>query len=347
MKKFVMWLLVAGMVASLLLTGCPEPIDDDDDEVDIPLVIIMATHPVGTRFNAIGAGLASVLSAHLPTEVKVMPVSGPVEWTPMLVTEEVDLGVANVGDGEWAWKSLSVYGEALGGEMAPIRLLTIGSPNQVSIMTAADAEIFTAEDLRGKRMVTEYVGAPTLTAQAHAALANLGLTPEDVIQITEASVAAGVVAITEGRADAAGTAALGMGVVAELDATRGARYLSLDPSPEAVARAQEIWPCEVVLMEAGPVAIPEPTYMLQYDTYLMSRTTLSDETAYWIVKTLWDYNQELWPIHVGLEEWTTDRFVSTTAAIPYHPGAIKFYQEVGVWTAEMDDVQNELLKLEQ
>jgi hypothetical protein len=36
--------------------------------------------------------------------------------------------------------------------------------------------------------------------------------------------------------------------------------------------------------------------------------------------------------------------VTKTATVPYHPGAVKFYKEVGAWGAEMDGVQKKLLE---
>jgi len=65
--------------------------------------------------------------------------------------------------------------------------------------------------------------------------------------------------------------------------------------------------------------------------------------AYQIVKTLWEHDKELGAIHVRLKDWTNDRFVSSKATVPYHPGAVKFYQEMGVWTGDMAKLQQNLL----
>jgi hypothetical protein len=35
--------------------------------------------------------------------------------------------------------------------------------------------------------------------------------------------------------------------------------------------------------------------------------------------------------------------VDEDATIPYHPGAVKYFKEVGAWSAKMDAVQKKLL----
>jgi TRAP transporter TAXI family solute receptor len=218
----------------------------------------------------------------------------------------------------------------------------------MSVLVSETSGIKKYQDIKGKRYIGLYTGSAGQTAQAQAALANYGFTEKDVKMVSVPGVGPAIRALIEGRADASGTGALGMGLVAELDAGKGARFISYDTSPEAIKRFQALYPAEPVRVEPGPgkVGIKEPTTMMAYDTYLVSRANLSDDAAYEIVKVLWEYNKELWPIHVGLKSWTTDKFVIEKPLVPYHPGVIKFYKEKGVWNAKVDEIQQSLLGME-
>jgi hypothetical protein len=213
-------------------------------------------------------------------------------------------------------------------------------------MTSESSGIKKGSDLKGKRVVCIYTGSAGISKQASANLANFGLKTSDVKVVSVPSVEAGVRAIIEGRADATGSVGLGMATNSELEADKGARYLSFDPSSEAVQRMQEHFPCYLVRVDPGPgrIGIKEPTYMMAYDFYLVGSEKMSPDVAYSLIKTLWEFDKELAPIHIRLKDWTRDRFVTKTATIPYHPGAVRFYKEIGAWGAEMDSVQKKLLE---
>jgi len=311
----------------------------------LPKVLNLATHPVGTMLNSVGTGLATVLSKHLPTLVKVMPTTGPAEWLPMASSGEVDMGVLNQWDAKMGRLGKEEYKAATAGKGAPIYLLCCGIPALNGVLVAEKSGIKKGEELKGKRYVGVYTGSGGITALARAALANYGLKTTDVKMISVPGVEAGVRAIIEGRADAT-FAAIGMAVTAELDAEKGARFLSNDQSPDAVRRMQEHFPCYLVRATPGPgmVGVREHINLMSFDFYLVCSERLSNDVAYAIVKALWEYDKELAPIHVRLKDWTKDRYVTTNATIPYHLGAIKFYKEIGVWGAEMNNLQRQLLE---
>jgi hypothetical protein len=91
--------------------------------------------------------------------------------------------------------------------------------------------------------------------------------------------------------------------------------------------------------------VVEDTCFVAYDIHFATHKAASEQLVTTILKVIWDNAEKLPPIHPGFKEWTRDRAASTDTTIPYHPAAIKFYQEKGVWKKEMDQAQQKLLAL--
>jgi TRAP-type uncharacterized transport system substrate-binding protein len=89
--------------------------------------------------------------------------------------------------------------------------------------------------------------------------------------------------------------------------------------------------------------VVEDTCFVAYDTYLVTSKAVPDDVVEAVVKAIWDRVEELHPVHPLLKERTRDRFVDPEPTLPYHPGAIRYYKEKGVWSAAMDQVQQKAL----
>ena len=99
-----------------------------------------------------------------------------------------------------------------------------------------------------------------------------------------------------------------------------------------------------IVKAGGAAAVVEDTCTVAYDIYFATHKRASDQLVNAILKATWD-NAETPPMHPGFKEWTLDRAASADVTLRYHPAAIKFYQEKGVWKKEMDQVQQKLLAL--
>jgi len=313
-----------------------------------PKIVSIGTHPVGSMFNIIGTAAATVVVKNTAIKTTVKPMVGPVAWYPLLQTAEIDLGVVNNWDAEKGYLGESTYQRLSDGKGFPLRLVAVTIPNFISLVVSADSGITKISQLKGKRVAGNFP-TPSLQAQTEAILANGGLSFVDVKVVPVDSPPTGVRAVTEGRADASGTATIGMPVIEELSARKGARFLPLDSSPEAIKRTNARYAGYPSKVAPGPgkTGVDQEMHLWAYDIYLASRAGLPDDAVYQIAKALWENYKDFAPIHPLLKEWTPERFVSKEARIPYHPGAIKFYKERGAWTDEMDRLQRELLAQKQ
>jgi len=320
------------MIASMLAFGCAAP-------AELPREIRIGTSPEGSLYNVFGAAIAAAINSYTPMTAKTLPMSGESAWFPMMQTGEVDAGVSSRVEAWVAYEGIKYYE----GKQYPMRLLNVGTGFNVGFYVREDSPIKTVADIRGKKMGTGYPGAQVIHLYATGELANLGLTWDDVEGIPRTSLYEGQKDdVVEQRLDVF-YASVGSSVTRELDATVGIRFLGLDPSPEAMARMREVYPAILTKVEPGPPGIKDSLWLNRLQTYIVCPVDLRDDVAYEIVKTQWEHYQDFGAVHPLLKGWIPDGFVSTDATMPYHPGAIKWYKEVGAWTSEMDAVQKKLL----
>ena len=300
-------------------------------------VVIGANQP-GSNFYTIGAALSDVITNNSDYTGRLMTSAGAGTWLPMMTTNEVDLGTVSHYE---AW--LAAKGEAPFPVAFDIGLVVAGSGLSVGLYVPEDSDIKTMADIRGKRIGSEYAGGPAIDVFLRGELANAGLTYDDMDPQPRSTLYGGQREdVTEGRLDVF-YASVGGGIVNELDSLMGVRFLGLDPSPEAVARMREVYPAVVTEVAAGPAGIDAPIHLTYLPSYIVGYADVSEEAIHATLAALVDHNDTFRAANPALGGWTTDKFVTTGATIPYHPHAVSFYKERGMWSDEMDARQQELL----
>jgi len=223
-----------------------------------------------------------------------------------------------------------------------MRTITGGAPLRVNFWVAGDSPIKSISEIKGKRQVTFAEG--THFQQYNEALwASGGLTVDDIIPVPVSNPIESARALMDGRADVC-QLAIGAPIGTEMVAKAKARPLPVDPSPEAVKRIKEIMDVAYVAECPGGVyaGVPEPMMLMNFDVISLTHKDVSEAAIYELTKALWEHEDELIK-KPGLFEWTRDRFLFTEHMVPYHPGAIKFYKEKGLWTKDMEEFQQEVL----
>jgi TRAP-type uncharacterized transport system substrate-binding protein len=63
---------------------------------------------------------------------------------------------------------------------------------------------------------------------------------------------------------------------------------------------------------------------------LVAHEKLSDQVAYNIVKTVFEKRQELIAVHKEAENFKLELQKQAASPIPFHPGAVKYFNEKGI-----------------
>jgi TRAP transporter TAXI family solute receptor len=213
-------------------------------------------------------------------------------------------------------------------------------------MARADSGFVSVADLRGRRVVVTFRANAALEQLHRGILATAGLTFDDIEPMTVAGVPEAVTALQEGRADAV---PIGLGTALGLQANAalpdGIRYLTLGPDE---ARLPETMPgTRAITIDPSPnrIGVPESIRVSSVPDMLNTGAHLSDEDAYAIVSTIHARWDELRAGLPQLAAQSADDIAPPDSMLPYHPGAVRYFREAGLWTEAHETNQAELMRL--
>ncbi|MFC2122668.1 TAXI family TRAP transporter solute-binding subunit [Bacteroidota bacterium] len=341
-------LLAAVLVVGLVLVGCAKPAPSPapapaptpaPTPAKWPDVISIGTSPTGGTYYVVGVGWADMVSKYVNTTVRAESTGGAEANIRLMESGETELGIVNDMDAYIAPRGLDYYAP----KKMPVRLLFKSHKFEMWVATRADSGIKTIEDLRGKKYMCDWKGAPVQISWNKPMLECAGILDE--VTILPASgwkeIKAG---IAEGTADA--VAYIGSHPAphpTEQAETIGVRMISLSDEMLECINKKIPW--------AAPNKIPAGTYKGQTEdvgdvmvwTNMTITPDLPDDLVYELAKATFEHLNELVPVHPVFKQLGL-KGALTNPQMPYHAGAVKYYKEAGVWTSEIEATQNRLLK---
>jgi uncharacterized protein len=315
---------------------------------DSPKRLTIGTHPVGSSYNLVGTAISKVVGGHTDLRVIVKALAGSSAWMPLMDTKEVDMGVVAGDELYEAYYGIGAYQETRKGKGFNVCLLQMGNKQYSNFIVRDDSPIKTMADVKGKRVVWGIPAIPTVQSIIKRTLELWGLSEKDYIKVNFNDIFEGVRALGDGVVDMAWIIPE-TPVVREVNTTTPLRFLdywhTLD-DPKIVEKMQSITRgSRLELRKAGSApGIRKDTIMSVSQITLAGRKDLSDQAAYMVAKAIWENYKELAPVLPILRTWSPENMVNASiGGVPYHPGVIRYYKEVGAWSAEMEKYQKEAL----
>jgi TRAP transporter TAXI family solute receptor len=214
----------------------------------------------------------------------------------------------------------------------PARALAVLYPNYMHLVTLAGRGIGRVADLRG-RVVS--LGSPGGggAVQAERILRAAGLDPGRDLRAQQLGVAQAVDALKDGKLDAFfWSGGLPTAAIQDLVSTHGieARLLPLDDILPALQQAHGTTLYYRSVIPRGVYGVAADTPVVAVANMLVVSPDLPEPLAYDITRLLFAEQATLAAIHPQARELSIDRALAG-ATIPFHPGAIRYYRERGVW----------------
>jgi TRAP transporter TAXI family solute receptor len=276
-------------------------------------------------YYPLGVALAKVYGDNIDgVQTQVQSTKASVENLNLLQQGKGEIALA-LGDSV----KLAAEGNADAGFKAPLdklRGIAAVYPNYIQIVATKESGITTLADLKGKSLS---VGAPKSGTElnARAIFAAAGMSYDDLGKTEYLPFAESVELIKNRQLDATLQSA-GLGVASLKDLST-----SLDVVIVSV-------PAEVVEALGAPyiaATIPAGTYDGQTEdvataavvNFLVTHSDVTDDTAYQMTKLLFDNLPELVAAHKAATAIKLENALSGMP-IPLHPGAAKYYKEMGM-----------------
>lgn len=294
-------------------------------------VVGFGTLQPGAINNIFAQIIAKVVQQNSKLQMRVLPMrSGDAQFS-ALQARRSEFGIGDINDVTSALLGRHAY-ENRGKPNLRLAFNMIAFP--VGILVRKDSDIRSLKDLKGKRFPVGWNAFPNGVPLTEATLATAGLTFDDVDGIPTSGLIPAANDFKAGKLDAT-MFAVGAPKVAEVNAAVGGiRFLPMITTPEAIRKIKSVRPdyYALTLKPAKPlVGIVEPTPLLTFDDVIVTATHVPDDVVYEFVKAVYNNKAALGKNHPALRRFRPANMAKQFSTMKYHPGAIRFYKEKGIW----------------
>lgn len=293
-------------------------------------VVSIAASKKGTLFDQAGTAVAKVATNHGDLRSTLRNYTSANVFIPAIARGQVDFGVANQFE---VMLAMTGQGHFDGRPQPNLRAVTVLFPLRIATYVKLDSPVQSIADLKGRRMPDGYVANKIILPLIDATLAAGGLTRNDVIAFNVPGLVSGADSFISGRTDAF-LMALRAPKVREANARHGIRALPIENTPATLTAVRQHMPVAYFAREEpgpGNPGVIEPVWVIAYDTLLFASTETSEKTVYGMTRALFANGDNLASASPAFRLFRMNSMAKDLGVVEYHPGAIRFYREQGLW----------------
>ncbi|CAN0488136.1 unnamed protein product [Ectocarpus sp. 12 AP-2014] len=315
--------------------------------VELPGTMTWTAYDVGSQGHSEASAIADAFGKAYSTRIRIQPAGSAIGRLQPLVSGRADYAYLAT-ESFFATEGIYDFSERRWGPQ-DIRAVA-GRPSTFGVPSAANANIHTLEDLRGQR-VAYVAGNPSVNVKCDAILAFAGLSRDDVEAVMFPTHGAAMSSLVEDRADATCTTTTASQLYELEESSRGIRWVDIPADDEeGWARMNQVAPVFQSFRETIGAGLSEasPANMLAYRyPIIVAMADRDDEEVYQLIKGL-DESYDLYrDATAAIHRWAIEDSGVPPIDIPFHPGAIRYMKEKGLWSEEMQTWNdNRLARLE-
>lgn len=345
-KYVVLCLLSLALVVAF--SGCTSESGPTKTEKDWPTVVSWGSATAGGTYHTMSAAMSSLIEEYIPgVKCSAEITGGSAENIKLMEAGEVDFGVINPFDAYYAIRAMEVPGVIKYEKNYKPWAMWTGHTQVYHIFVDAESDIYSVADLKGKRFAFVKAKPSPISEMALVTMFKVyGIDAyNDVVDAATISVRSQCDALKEGAIDA--TYYPGRhrtAVFIDLSETHDCRLLNIEQDKLDM------------ILDENPFlfdyTIPAGTYRLQDEevhgmgagTIMACRGSLPDDFIYEVCAAVLDHPEELQAMQPALAGEYIKESIGINTVLPFHPGAVKYFKDRGVWTKELEEQQESLIK---
>ena len=289
----------------------------------------IATGGTGGVYYPLGGGLANLLSKYVPgLQATAEVTGGSIDNLKLIATGKPYIAFSMADAGQDAYRGEDKFK----GTKVPLRTLMVLYPNRMHVVTIDGIGITKMADLRGKRVSTGSPGSAT-EVMGFRVIEAAGLDRDRDMKRERLGVAESVNALKDRKIDAFfWVGGLPTAAVTDLANTPGIKIRMIDHADTVAAMNKKYGPLyiEDVIPKATYRGMDADNRQATVWNILVSHENLNNQTAYNIVKTIFDKREDMIAVHKEAENFKLENQKAAASPIPFHPGAAKYFAERGV-----------------
>lgn len=289
----------------------------------------VATGGTGGVYYVYGGGIAQVISKYIPNvEATAEVTAASVDNCKLIQAGKADLSIIMADTGYDGLKGMERFKSS---GPIPLRTIAVLYSNYMHFVAMEGAGIKSISDLKGKRVSTGAPGSGT-EVMALRVLESYGIDPAKDIKRERLSVAESAGALKDRKVDAfAWVGGLPTAAVLDLAASPGIKIKILSSADHIAKMKQKYGPVYFAL-PIPKTAYPHMDADVQVAcvaNLLVCHEKMDAGLVYNIFKVLLEHQPELVAVHKEASNFTLAS-AAVGSSLPFHPGALKYFQEKGI-----------------
>ncbi|WP_085993074.1 TAXI family TRAP transporter solute-binding subunit [Oceanobacillus senegalensis] len=352
MKSKKLLALALMMLIALIVIGCSSTTDNKNSSSGstnegnsntssgLPEEMTWSVYDVGSGGYAEMSAIANTFTEQLGMQVRMLPsASGVGRMVPL---RDGTASIGKVGDEiQFAFEAMEEFAQK---DWGPQDVRAIWAPVSLyGFAVREDSDIESIEDLKGKK-VPRIAGNSSVNIKNEAMLAFAGLTWDDVEVVELTSYSGQGDALIQGQIDVAGINPVAS-TMFEADSKGGIRWLEMDPNDsESWGDLQEV--ASWFFSETSDIGagMDEDTDVMGHGYLIAGYENQDPEVIYELLNVMNDHFDNYKDATSSLSSYSIDEVLTDPRGIPFHEGAIKFFEENGLWDEEKQAKNDRLVE---